>query len=103
MKIAGIEWDQGNWPKCGKHGVSKEEIEQVLNTIEFSIPDPNPKEPRYRTAGETHAGRCVFVVYMHRQKEASTYLRPISARYMHKKEVQQYEQFKKTMAKYTDG
>jgi len=25
MKVAGVEWDTGNWPKCGKHGVSKED------------------------------------------------------------------------------
>ena len=29
MKIIGFDWDDGNWPKCGKHGVSREEIEQV--------------------------------------------------------------------------
>jgi len=28
MKIAGFDWDDGNWPKCGKHGVSRTEIEQ---------------------------------------------------------------------------
>ncbi|TBN45900.1 BrnT family toxin, partial [Paracoccus sediminis] len=25
MKIAGFDWDDGNWPKCGKHGVSRAE------------------------------------------------------------------------------
>jgi len=30
MKISGFEWDDGNWPKCGKHGVSRAEIEQAL-------------------------------------------------------------------------
>ena len=30
MKIRGIEWDPGNWPKCGKHGATKDEIEHVL-------------------------------------------------------------------------
>ena len=30
MEIAGIEWDKGNWPKCGKHGVSRLDIEAVL-------------------------------------------------------------------------
>ncbi len=22
MKIAGFDWDAGNWPKCGKHDIS---------------------------------------------------------------------------------
>jgi uncharacterized DUF497 family protein len=30
MKIAGFYWDSGNWPKCGKHGVSREEIERLF-------------------------------------------------------------------------
>jgi len=30
MRIAGFDWDDGNWLKCSKHGVSHEEIEYVL-------------------------------------------------------------------------
>jgi len=45
MKIAGFDWDDGNWPKCGKHGVSLEEIEQVLPGTAV-MPDPDPDEPR---------------------------------------------------------
>ena len=33
MKVAGFDWDEGNWPKCGKHGVSREEIEEVLDAV----------------------------------------------------------------------
>ena len=33
MKIRGIEWDHGNWPKCGKHGATKDEIEHVLERV----------------------------------------------------------------------
>jgi len=46
MKITGIEWDEGNWPKCGKHGVSREEIEGVLLGNPAVMPDPHPDEPR---------------------------------------------------------
>ncbi len=102
MKIAGFEWDQGNWPKCGKHGVSQDEIEHVLKAITFRIPDPHPDEPRYRTAGENGGGRHVFIVYMHRAREDGMYLRPISARYMHDKEVKEYEHVKTAMAKPTN-
>lgn len=98
MKIAGFEWDKGNWPKCGKHGVSKEDIEHVLQNTTFRIPDPNPSEPRFRTAGRATDNRPVFVVYTHRERDGEMYLRPISARYMHGKEVKHYEQVEKTMA-----
>ena len=26
----GFDWDDGNWPKCARHGLSKEEIESVF-------------------------------------------------------------------------
>lgn len=98
MKVAGIEWDDGNWPKCGKHGVSQSEIEHVLRHMTFRIPDPFPDEVRFRTAARSPEGRPVFVVYMHRLQDGKTYLRPISARYMHGKEIDRYEQIEKAMA-----
>ena len=91
MKIAGFDWDGGNWPKCGKHGVSREEIEQVLLGTPAVMPDPYPDEPRIRAIGKTAAGRFVFLVFMVREIEGLTRLRPISARYMHQKEVDHYE------------
>lgn len=91
MKIASFDWDDGNWPKCGKHGVSRKEIEQVLLDGPAVMPDPNPNEPRLRAIGKTDAGRDVFLVFMFRDVDGQTLLRPISARYMHKKEVEHYE------------
>ncbi|QDC08171.1 BrnT family toxin [Oceanicola sp. D3] len=99
MKIAGVDWDAGNWPKCGKHGVSQAEIEHVLRTMTLRIPDPFPGEPRFRTAGQTPEGRHVFLVYMHREKDGALWLRPINARYMHAKEIRRYEDAKEAMAK----
>lgn len=91
MKIAGIEWDRGNWPKCGKHGVSRVEIEQVLLGTPAVMPDPHAGEPRMRAIGKTQVGRYVFLVFMLRQVDTKTMLRPISARYMHQKEIDHYE------------
>ena len=91
MKVAGFEWDSGNWPKCGKHGVSQEEIEQVLLGEPAVMADPNPDEPRLRAIGKTAAGRYVFLVFMYREIDSQTKLRPISARYMHQKEIDHYE------------
>jgi uncharacterized DUF497 family protein len=91
MKIAGFDWDNGNWPKCGKHGVSREEIEQVLLDKPVVLADPFPGEPRARAIGKTSAGRYVFLVFMLREMGDEIMLRPISARYMHQKEVEYYE------------
>ena len=91
MKIAGFDWDSGNWPKCGKHGVSREEIEQVLLGEPAVMPDPHPHEPRLRAIGKTEAGRYVFLVFLLREMDGQAMLRPISARYMHKQEVDHYE------------
>jgi len=92
MKIAGLEWDAGNWPKCGKHGVSQAEIAEVLSGTPAVMPDPFPDEPRIRAIGRTGTGRYVFLVFMLREIEAQTWLRPVSARYMHQKEILRYEE-----------
>lgn len=91
MVISGFDWDEGNWPKCGKHGVSREEIEQVLLGTPAVMPDPHMDEPRLRAIGKTDAGRYVFLVFLLREGQAKTKLRPISARYMHRKEIDHYE------------
>ncbi len=54
--------------------------------------DPYPGEPRMRAIGRTEAGRYVFLVFMFRTISNQTRLRPISARYMHQKEIDHYEQ-----------
>jgi uncharacterized DUF497 family protein len=91
MKTAGFDWDDGNWPKCGKHGVSRAEIEEVLLNTPAVMPDPHPEEPRMRAIGKTSAGRYVFLVFMIRQFNDQFFLRPISARFMHQKEIDHYE------------
>lgn len=91
MIVAGIEWDDGNWPKCAKHGVSKSEVEYVLRNMDFRSRDPHALEERFRTAKRTPDGRFVFVAFTHRQRNGDIFLRPITARYMHEKEVRDYE------------
>ncbi len=91
MKTAGFDWDDGNWPKCGKHGVSRAEIEEVLLNTPAVMPDPHLEEPRMRAIGKTSAGRYVFLVFMIRQFNDQFFLRPISARFMHQKEIDHYE------------
>ena len=91
MKIAGFDWDKGNWPKCGKHGVSRAEIEEVFTGTPAVETYPFPEEVRMRAIGKSAAGRYVFVVFMLREIDGQMKLRPISARYMHEKEIAHYE------------
>lgn len=91
MLIDGFGWDKGNWPKCGKRGVSRAEIESVLLSSPAVMADPHPDEPRLRAIGRTVSGRFVFLVFMIRQIRSKTVLRPISARFMHQKEIDHYE------------
>ena len=90
--IAGIEWDDGNWPKCGKHGVTREEIEAMLGgpiTI-FDDPDHSGAEIRLKAIGRNAEGRAVFVAFTVRERCGLRYIRPVSARYMHESEAQNY-------------
>ena len=90
MKIAGFDWDNGNWPKCGKHGVSREEIERLILEGQARVaPDlkhTTPTESRHIAAGRVD-GRAMFVAFAFR----GDFIRPISARYMHAKEASNYE------------
>ena len=90
--IAGFDWDDGNWPKCAKHGLSKPEIESVFYGNPAIHPDPSTTETRLRVIGRTEWGRYVFAVFMLREIDGRTFIRPISARYMHQKEIDRYEQ-----------
>ena len=49
------------------------------------------KEERLRAVGVTAKKRNLFVVFTPRKKGETLLIRPISARYMHKKEVQAHE------------
>ncbi len=93
MKIAGIEWDEGNVAKCQKHGVSVAEIERVLFLATNFGPDVKHSlaEQRFVVVGRTEQGRALFVAFTFRHYGAETYMRPVSARYMHKKEAVYYE------------
>ena len=57
------------------------------------LPDKeNPQgERRFRAIGSTSKGRQAFVVFTLRNYGKSVLVRPISARYMHKREVKNYE------------
>lgn len=89
QQLSGFDWDSGNRSKCAKHGVSVEEIEAVFQGPVKISPDAahSRHEPRYQAVGKTPPGRYVFIVFTLRNEK----IRPISARYMHGKEIQIYE------------
>jgi len=93
MNIAGCEWDQGNRDKCQKHGVSIAAIESVFHGVVAVFPDPahSQGEERLIAIGKTDEGRHVFLAFTLRRHGTETFVRPISARYMHRKEVEHYE------------
>ena len=91
--VAGFDWDEGNLEKCQKHGVSIGEIEVLFRSGPGVAPDPNhsAQEDRFIAVGRTAAGRPLFVAFTFRIKDGQSLIRPVSARYMHKKEVAGYE------------
>ena len=91
MKDLRFDWDDGNWPKCGKHGLTKAQIEEALQNDPAIAPDPSQTETRWRAIGTLSSSRMVFVVFTFREVETELLIRPISARYMHDKEVKNYE------------
>jgi len=94
LKVSSFDWDDGNRDKCQKHGLSTSDVEHVLasarNLIVHNVQN-SFSEDRYIAIGKTRAGRFSFVVFTLRVANDQFKLRPISARFMHKKEIAKYE------------
>jgi uncharacterized protein len=90
---SGFDCDAANRAKCQKHGVSVAEVERLFDRSLLIIPDAahSHGEERLRAIGKTAAGRSVFLVFTIRKRGTRRSIRPISARYMHRKEVSCYE------------
>ncbi len=93
LAVVGFDWDKGNRDKCRKHGVPLAAIESVFDGPTAVFPDPahSEAEERFKAIGRTEDGREVFIVFTLRKQDAVTLIRPLSARYMHRKEVEHYE------------
>jgi len=93
VDVAGFDWDKGNRDKCQEHGIPLAVIETVLRGTITVFPDPahSQREERFIAIGRTATGRHMLIVFTLRPHGAETYLRPISARYMHRKEIAYYE------------
>jgi uncharacterized protein len=86
----GFDWDDGNWPKCGSHGLEPYQIEAVFNDPDLVVaPDAahSVAEQRWIAVGRTvTSGHWTLVIFTRRGRA----IRPVSARYMHRKEVLRY-------------
>jgi uncharacterized protein len=84
-----FDWDDGNRAKCEKHGLTVALIEAFFRAGPRVAPDPahSATETRFLAIGRTGEGRPAFAAFCWRDGK----IRPISARYMHEKEVRRYE------------
>lgn len=73
--------------------MSLQDIESVFLGRVDVFPDPahSQAETRYLGIGRAASGRHVFVAFTLRIRDGLRLIRPISARYMHDKEVKHYE------------
>lgn len=93
LHVGGFDWDDGNRSKCQKHGVSIAEIEALFLHGPRVAPDPEHSrdEDRLIAVGKTGAGRPLFVAFTMRAKDGRRLIRPVTARYMHVREIAAYE------------
>ena len=93
LRVAGFDWDHANREKCQTHGVSTGEIESTFRQPIAVVPDPSHSrsEDRFKAIGVTAERRHMLIVFTLRKRDGETLIRPISARYMHRKEVEYYE------------
>jgi uncharacterized DUF497 family protein len=93
FEVSGFDWDDGNRAKCQKHGVSIADVETLFAHGPRIAPDPRHSavEDRLIAVGRTSAGRPVFVAFTIRTKNNRRLIRPVTARYMHAREIAAYE------------
>jgi uncharacterized DUF497 family protein len=93
LRVSGFDWDDGNRAKCQKHGVSITQIEALFANDPRIAPDPkhSAAEDRLIAVGRTTSGRPVFVAFTIRTKNKRRLIRPVSARYMHAREIAAYD------------
>lgn len=89
-----FDWDEGNSTKISKkHGIDIEAIEALFHANPLVLDDPRHSglERRFLAVGQTSAGRWLLVAFTLRFRQDVKLIRPISARYMHAKEISRYE------------
>ena len=92
-KVAGFDWDDANIDKCQKHGISTGEVEEIFINNPYWRPDAahSIDEERFIAIGKLGNGKTAFVAFTFRLSTRGVLIRPISARYMHDREIKRYE------------
>jgi uncharacterized DUF497 family protein len=92
-KVTGFDWDVGNIDKCKKHGLSVAVIEAFFRSeIQILVDESHSEaEERFIAVGKLQDGRGVFVGFTIRDGRSGQLIRPITVRFMHKREIQKYE------------
>ena len=94
MEIDGFDWDSGNSEKCEKHGLPREIIEEFFCQRNIYVaPDIKHSglETRFFAIGRISNERAVIIIFTIRNNKGKKLIGPISARFMHQKEVDKYE------------
>jgi uncharacterized protein len=93
LRVGGFDWDHGNRTKRQQHDVAIAEIEALFQHGPRIAPDlkHSADEDRLIAVGRTSAGRPLFVAFTIRTKNSRRLIRPVTARYMHAKEIDAYE------------
>jgi len=92
--VIGFDRDAGNREKRQKHGVSLAEIEAVFRNTPLVAPDPahSTTETRFLAIGGAAGARRIFLAFTFRASANGLLIRPISARYMHQREIDRLDQ-----------
>lgn len=94
-KILEFEWDRGNIDKnLEKHGITLREAEEVFVSEELFVKEDvkhSQVEERFIAFGQSQSEMFILAVFTFRKDK----IRIISARKMHRKEIEKYEKAKK--------
>ena len=95
VTVDGFDWDSGNsFKNEAKHGISRETLEAFFGRRVWVAPDPRHSgtEDRFLAIGRGPGEKLMIVAFTFRAARGLKLLRPISARFMHAKEIAKYDQ-----------
>lgn len=88
--FSGFDWDDGNLQKAwGDHRRDRERVRR--HPGDRTGWAHSKAEARFLAIGTARSGRYVFLAFTWHERDGANLIRPISARYVHAKEVQQYK------------
>lgn len=100
MKVDGFDWDSGNsFKNEAKHGISRQTVEAFFGRSIWVAPDVkhSSTEDRFLAIGRGPGDKPMIVAFTVRAVKDLKLIRPISARFMHAREIAKYDQtFTKT-------